>query len=323
MNIRSLLFASTALLAVVSAQAPTTSGSFVGAEAKPAPDPIVIEHGDDRIVIGWVGGRPEITVNGSKVAAPKAGAKAARSTVIDGYKVKLPTVVQGYLFDTRIGAGQPAPGVAVDWSVPLAYHFTDAAGEERRQGGERNTAKVSQKRPHLGVQVGSVPAPLADHLALDASHCVLILSVTKGGPAEKAGLRKNDILLGVDGGHAVTDQTLRAAVGKKQPGDAMLLRILRRGEERDLEVEVGEKALAKGLYWGTVVDPKTLNGYWDASLLPKANRNKPRWDTYYGTRLPEAVVGTAAGPSASVQKELAAIRKQLVELKKLVAELRR
>jgi hypothetical protein len=323
MNLRSNLFASALLLAPFFPHA-SLCAQNAGVDATVDPGSIVIERGDDRIVIRWHGDVPNITVNGSKVgAAAKAGGKL-RPTVIDGYTVHAPTAAPKALRSMPLSAGSRVSDYALQWqrNVPLAYHFGPKPGADGEWGYPVKGAEAEpQTRPYIGVQVGSVPAPLVDHLGLDAKACVLILSVTEGGPAEQAGLRKNDILLGVDGGESVTDTSLRAAVGAKKVGDRMSLRILRRGKQRELGVEVGEKKAAAGRYWGTVVDPETLNGYWNTTLLPQRDLARARW----GTTIGHLAVGADATPTASdgVAKELAAIKQQLAELKKLVADLKR
>jgi uncharacterized protein (TIGR03067 family) len=68
---------------------------------------------------------------------------------------------------------------------------------------------------------------------------VIVNEVLEGGPAKKAGLRKDDVLLGA-GAVAVTD--LASAVGalrRAKPRSDLVLRVRRDGKEREVKVQVG------------------------------------------------------------------------------------
>jgi S1-C subfamily serine protease len=89
-------------------------------------------------------------------------------------------------------------------------------------------------RGYLGV--GLQPVALEDHRT-----GLIVLSLERGGPADKAGLLVGDIFVSL-GGKAVTDtgdvQTALEAVAVGQPIEAGLLR---GGQARQIEVTVGER----------------------------------------------------------------------------------
>jgi S1-C subfamily serine protease len=71
---------------------------------------------------------------------------------------------------------------------------------------------------------------------------VLLGGVSPGSPAEQAGLRKGDVLLGL-GTHDVKDlQAMTDALRAHRPGDEVLLRILRDGREQRITVTLGSRA---------------------------------------------------------------------------------
>src|SRR5690606_26410476 len=131
--------------------------------------------------------KPRVEINGAAVDGEWTPATGELATSGDGYDVRVTT-----------------PHGPVLWSDFSRSFWSHAA-----------------KRPHIGVQVGSLPPSLAEHLDLDPARCVLVLSVTKGGPAAKAGLRAHDVLLGIGDGDTATDATLREAVAKAKPGDRL------------------------------------------------------------------------------------------------------
>jgi hypothetical protein len=87
-----------------------------------------------------------------------------------------------------------------------------------------------------GAYLGTVPdfTPVA--------RGVLLGGVSPGSPAEQAGLRKGDVLLGL-GTHDVKDlQAMTDALRAHRPGDEVLLRILRDGREQRISVTLGSRS---------------------------------------------------------------------------------
>lgn len=65
-----------------------------------------------------------------------------------------------------------------------------------------------------------------------------VRDVTKESGAEKAGVKKGDVILRVDGKDIVDDKTLIEYLGGKEPGELIKLGILRGTKELELEVEL-------------------------------------------------------------------------------------
>ena len=94
-------------------------------------------------------------------------------------------------------------------------------------------------RGRIGVTLADVGDVLADQLGLDPRSVFVITDVRKGLPAERAGLRQNDIVTHINGESPVTIAMLtRLVSGMTPPGDRVRFRVLRRGEPMDIEVEV-------------------------------------------------------------------------------------
>jgi len=110
----------------------------------------------------------------------------------------------------------------------------------------------------LGVRLSSVTPTIADHFGLSAKHGALVVDVTAGGPADKAGLQAGgsveqfqegsikpggDVIVSVDG-HAVTssDQFIRL-VAEDPPGKVLHLQVVRSGQRRAVDVTLGTRPL--------------------------------------------------------------------------------
>jgi serine protease Do len=70
---------------------------------------------------------------------------------------------------------------------------------------------------------------------------VLVSQIVEDSPAEKAGLRGRDIVLGIDGVSVSTPSELIDRIRKLPPNSWVGLRIQRRGSERQIDVRLGER----------------------------------------------------------------------------------
>src|SRR5690606_21459399 len=68
----------------------------------------------------------------------------------------------------------------------------------------------------------------------------LVRSVEQGGPADKAGVRVGDIIVGFNGRKIERSSDLPRIVGGTAPGAKVDIRVWRRGKYHDLTVTVGE-----------------------------------------------------------------------------------
>jgi S1-C subfamily serine protease len=66
----------------------------------------------------------------------------------------------------------------------------------------------------------------------------MVVSVTKGGPAELAGLRVGDVLLALNGTSASGPHALRAFLDSEQVGSVVEVRLLREGNVQTAHLTV-------------------------------------------------------------------------------------
>lgn len=104
-------------------------------------------------------------------------------------------------------------------------------------------------RPYLGVRYVEITSELKEANSLAVDYGALVargetlndLAVIPGSPADKAGLRENDIILEIDGQKLNEERSLASIIGNKNVGDVVKLRVLRQGEEQDIEVVLEER----------------------------------------------------------------------------------
>ena len=95
-----------------------------------------------------------------------------------------------------------------------------------------------------GVQVNEVDEQVMKELKLPAERGVVVESVEKESPAEKAGLRKNDVILQYDHQPVAGTVEFRRLVRETPPGRKMELGVWRRGQVMNVTLEVGDRGHA-------------------------------------------------------------------------------
>jgi S1-C subfamily serine protease len=74
-----------------------------------------------------------------------------------------------------------------------------------------------------------------------AGGAVVVTGVVTGGPADRAGLKRGDVILSVEGQETPSLRTLYGCVQKRSPGDVVGLQVLRDSAILAVEVEAGER----------------------------------------------------------------------------------
>ncbi|HMX94125.1 MAG TPA: Do family serine endopeptidase [Elusimicrobiota bacterium] len=95
-------------------------------------------------------------------------------------------------------------------------------------------------RGWMGVEILSVNEVIARQFGLKSIEGVMINNVLPGSPADKAGLKRGDVVLSFDGKKTPTQEALVELVGKTPPKKTVAMRIVRDGKERDLTLVTAE-----------------------------------------------------------------------------------
>ena len=94
-------------------------------------------------------------------------------------------------------------------------------------------------RGWLGVSIQNVDRTLAESFDLDRPRGALVAQVGGNSPAERAGIESGDIIVAVDDAQIEVSADLPHVVGLLGPGDIVDITVIREGDERRLEVEIG------------------------------------------------------------------------------------
>lgn len=100
------------------------------------------------------------------------------------------------------------------------------------------TGKV--RRGMLGVTIQSVDADMASSLNLPAARGAIVTSVQTGSPADRAGLKRGDVITAINKQPVVDNNSLRNLVASMAPGSTAEVTAIRNGREQDFQVALAE-----------------------------------------------------------------------------------
>jgi serine protease Do len=94
-------------------------------------------------------------------------------------------------------------------------------------------------RGWLGVSIQELTPDLAKSFGLDTPGGALIADVVKAGPADKAGLKRGDIVIAFKDKEILHTSDLRNRVANTPIGQDVRVTVLRKGERQDFTVKIG------------------------------------------------------------------------------------
>jgi S1-C subfamily serine protease len=141
----------------------------------------------------------------------------------------------GALADSRarvVGINTAIAGVGLGLAVPI----NDAT--QRVIAGLMSDGRV--RRAYLGIAGGPRPVPPHARAATGSTTCVEVVEVVEGGPAARAGIRPEDLILSVNGTRIERVEDLQRLMVADLIGTPVDVRLLRAGRLIDLELQPAE-----------------------------------------------------------------------------------
>jgi 2-alkenal reductase len=142
---------------------------------------------------------------------------------LSGHVIGVNTAIAG----TDPGSGDIAQGIG--FAIP-SNRARDIALQILAHG--------TVQHPFLGITYRGIDSQLQAAQSLPVDHGALVSSVTAGAPADKAGIKKGDIILAIDGKTIDSDNTLSSLLSKHSPGEKVKLTVQRPGSSGNLSIEV-------------------------------------------------------------------------------------
>jgi serine protease Do len=99
----------------------------------------------------------------------------------------------------------------------------------------------SVTRGWLGVGIQDLTPELAEYYGVENKKGVLVAKVFEGDPADKAGIKANDIIIAVDGKPVKTSRELTGTIADIPVGKKTPITILRDGKEKTVKVKIAKR----------------------------------------------------------------------------------
>ena len=168
------------------------------------------------------------------------------------------------------------------------------------------------RRGRFGASSQDVTPELAQAMNLATGEGVVIVDVSDESPAERAGLRRGDVVTHVNGRRVRSSADLRNQVGLTPIGEELELRILRGREARTLRAKIeavhasGGRGQTVPELAGAAVADYERNGKSQAVAVVRVERNSPAWG--HGLRDGDIIAGVNRRRVRSVEELLSALK---------------
>jgi C-terminal processing protease CtpA/Prc len=96
-------------------------------------------------------------------------------------------------------------------------------------------------KAYLGIVPSEITSDIAGDYGTQAGAGVLVDDVASGSPADKAGLRENDVILKIGDQSPTGPEEFRKLLEKYKPDDTVELTCIRGGKQKTVSVKLGEK----------------------------------------------------------------------------------
>jgi serine protease Do len=100
--------------------------------------------------------------------------------------------------------------------------------------------KGSVSRGWIGVQIQPVTADIADSLGLKKAEGALVAEPQANGPAAKAGIESGDVITAVNGDAVKDARELARTIGGLAPGNSVKLNVLHKGQDKIVNLTLGQ-----------------------------------------------------------------------------------
>lgn len=99
----------------------------------------------------------------------------------------------------------------------------------------------SEKKAYIGFTMQEVSEAVQKKLELKENYGILLTEVVPEGPADNAGLMKDDVILKLDGDKLYTLGQFKKIISNHQPEDVIKIVFVRNGKSKNIEVTLGAK----------------------------------------------------------------------------------
>jgi serine protease Do len=132
-------------------------------------------------------------------------------------------------------------------------------------------------RGWLGVMIQSITSALKDKLNLEDENGALVADVVSGGPADKAGIQRGDVIVSFDGKEVKEMKELPYLVASTPVGKTVEVEVIRKGKQVNLQVKIEKLKESKTLQTDSQAEPNL--GMIVKEITPELAKNMGLSDT--------------------------------------------
>ena len=166
------------------------------------------------------------------------------------------------------------------------------------------SGSTSFERPFIGASFQNITPDVAEGLGMDKSFGVLVTAVTKGGPAEQAGLKVGDVVLSVQGVRADNIDVLGYRLSTAGIGNTVTLDIVRNGKDSKLPVKLAKEPEAKPQQKQTIEGDNPFAGAVVEELTPQTASKMRLRDGARGVIVTDVVINSQAARLGLRQRDI-------------------
>jgi S1-C subfamily serine protease len=217
-------------LAVLRAEGPSLDAAALGTAERLRVGQLVVAIGNPHGLGGSVTAGVISALGRSLPARTRRGGRII-DNVIQTDAALNPGSSGGALADSRgrvIGINTAVAGVGLGLAVPINDATQRVISELMRDGRVR--------RAYIGVAGGSRPVPPQARAAAGSATCIEVVEVVAGSPADRAGLRPEDLVLAVNGTTTERVEDLQRLMVADLIGVPVTVRLLRAGRPLQLDL---------------------------------------------------------------------------------------
>lgn len=135
-----------------------------------------------------------------------------------------------------------AGGQGIGFAIPIDL-AKDVIGQLKTRG--------EVTRGWLGITIQDLKEDLAEYYEVKGKSGALVVNIVPGHPADKAGIQPKDIITEVNGKKVTSSRDLTALAANLGVGDTAKVTVLRNGEQKTFDVEIGKRPLTMAAATGT------------------------------------------------------------------------
>jgi hypothetical protein len=177
------------------------------------------------------------------------------------------------IFPISFGLFASLPALAIeppkDDAPPPPSVKSSAAAPAEEMDSEADP--VEAKTAFIGLITADVPAILSAHIGIQPGEGVVIRDLSPGGPAEKAGFVRYDVITRVAGQEVGSPEELSKQISSRQPGEEISVDLIHEGKPAVKTVQLGTRPAEAG----RITDPSQI-GHLNFGDMPEEQAERIR-----------------------------------------------